>query len=151
MLPVLSVDHSRVKLNFTTSKNDSDYINASFIKVDQHGQLDRPTLTSSRICWWLFLGGVEFHRVHCHSGSFAPHIVGLLQDALGVQHRGTARTSEGVPGSSTTHSHALVLMMWFLFSCLASGCDNGLSRIRDGQGNAVFLSFLWFYFLSLIF
>lgn len=28
-----SVDHSRVKLSLTTSKNDNDYINASFIKV----------------------------------------------------------------------------------------------------------------------
>lgn len=30
-----SVDHSRVKLTLTTSKNDTDYINANFIKVCQ--------------------------------------------------------------------------------------------------------------------
>uniref|UniRef100_A0A8C6S963 protein-tyrosine-phosphatase n=1 Tax=Neogobius melanostomus TaxID=47308 RepID=A0A8C6S963_9GOBI len=29
---ILPFDHSRVKLTFTTSKNDTDYINANFIK-----------------------------------------------------------------------------------------------------------------------
>lgn len=33
--PPVSVDHSRVKLTLTTSKNDADYINANFIKVCQ--------------------------------------------------------------------------------------------------------------------
>lgn len=47
-VPFLSVDHSRVKLNFTTSKNDSDYINASFIRVNRrrpHGWLGQLTAT----------------------------------------------------------------------------------------------------------
>ena len=30
----LSVDHTRVKLTLTTAKNDSEYINASFIEVN---------------------------------------------------------------------------------------------------------------------
>lgn len=32
---LLAVDHSRVKLTFTTTKNDTDYINASFIEVNE--------------------------------------------------------------------------------------------------------------------
>lgn len=32
---LLLVDHSRVKLTLSTTKNDTDYINANFIKVNE--------------------------------------------------------------------------------------------------------------------
>lgn len=49
-------------------------------------------------------GGVQLHGVHRHSGPAAPHSGGLLQDALGVQHRGTSRllAFQNLPGHPTT-------------------------------------------------
>lgn len=79
-------------------------------------------------------GSVQLHWVHSHSGPVAPHLAGLLQDALGVQHRGRSH----MPGSSRTlHNHVLFCKVFFSFLFLASGCHNGLSRIWDGKGNDV--------------
>uniref|UniRef100_A0AAV2LZI1 protein-tyrosine-phosphatase n=1 Tax=Knipowitschia caucasica TaxID=637954 RepID=A0AAV2LZI1_KNICA len=56
---ILPFDHSRVKLTFTTSKNDTDYINASFIKgvsgsrayIATQGPLPHTTLDFLRMLW----------------------------------------------------------------------------------------------------
>lgn len=117
--PPVSVDHSRVKLTLTTSKNDADYINANFIKVcqqctctQQHIQLllqYLPLLAHANLkCvsfqtnfFWLlwheavFLssGSIRFSDIHCDPGSSTPHCTGLLEDALGVQNKGTGPAS----------------------------------------------------------
>lgn len=109
---LISVDHSRVKLTLATSKNDTDYINANFIKVcqqctctEQRAQsllqylplLTHATLkcasfqTNNLGSLWLeaaFLpsGGVGFEDIYCHPGSSAPHCAGLPEDDLGVQY-----------------------------------------------------------------
>uniref|UniRef100_H2S5I3 protein-tyrosine-phosphatase n=1 Tax=Takifugu rubripes TaxID=31033 RepID=H2S5I3_TAKRU len=56
---IVPFDHSRVKLNFTTSKNDSDYINASFIRgvsssteyIATQGPLPHTLLDFFRMLW----------------------------------------------------------------------------------------------------
>lgn len=56
---ILPFDHSRVKLTFTTSKNDTDYINASFIKgvtgsrayIATQGPLPHTVLDFLRMLW----------------------------------------------------------------------------------------------------
>lgn len=56
---ILPFDHSRVKLTFTTSKNDSDYINANFIKgvagsrayIATQGPLPHTVLDFLRMLW----------------------------------------------------------------------------------------------------
>lgn len=105
------VDHSRVELTLLTSKNPSDYINASFIEVNEqcpciknpscsHKQggifalcCCRPPTVHHKLficCLLLPPGSVRGQRVHCHSGSFASHRPGLLEDALGVRRTGTS-------------------------------------------------------------
>lgn len=117
-VPFLSVDHSRVKLNFTTSKNDSDYINASFIRVNQrhpHDWLGQLMATLWRICCPLFPGGVQFHWIHRHSGSFAPHAAGLLQDALGTQHRGASSCGHARLLQDTTFCLVMRFLLVFVW------------------------------------
>ncbi|XP_056895698.1 tyrosine-protein phosphatase non-receptor type 22 isoform X2 [Takifugu flavidus] len=56
---IVPFDHSRVKLNFTTPKNDSDYINASFIRgvsssteyIATQGPLPHTLLDFFRMLW----------------------------------------------------------------------------------------------------
>ncbi|XP_034028980.1 LOW QUALITY PROTEIN: tyrosine-protein phosphatase non-receptor type 12-like [Thalassophryne amazonica] len=56
---IVPFDHSRVKLTFTTSKNDTDYINASFIKgvsgsrayIATQGPLPHTVLDFLRMLW----------------------------------------------------------------------------------------------------
>uniref|UniRef100_A0A667Z8N8 protein-tyrosine-phosphatase n=1 Tax=Myripristis murdjan TaxID=586833 RepID=A0A667Z8N8_9TELE len=56
---IIPFDHSRVKLTLTTSKNDSDYINASFIKgvsgsrayIATQGPLPHTVLDFWRMLW----------------------------------------------------------------------------------------------------
>uniref|UniRef100_A0A673CBP9 protein-tyrosine-phosphatase n=1 Tax=Sphaeramia orbicularis TaxID=375764 RepID=A0A673CBP9_9TELE len=56
---IVPFDHSRVKLTFTTSKNDTDYINASFIKgmsgsrayIATQGPLPHTVIDFLRMIW----------------------------------------------------------------------------------------------------
>lgn len=107
-----SVDHSRVKLTLTTSKNDTDYINANFIKVCQQRTCTAAYLlhyflplaynnlkcasVQTTIFWWfrhevVFLssGSIGFKDVYCHTRSSSPHRSGLPEDDLGVRDKGT--------------------------------------------------------------
>lgn len=149
--PPVSVDHSRVKLTLTTSKNDADYINANFIKVcqqctctQQHIQLllqYLPLLAHANLkCvsfqanfFWLlwheavFLssGSIRFSDIHCDPGSSTPHCTGLLEDALGVRNKGTGPAS---PASFTIWIHMRrrwngpVVKKCILFFLMPSNC-----------------------------
>lgn len=133
MILLLSVDHSRVKLSFTTSKNDSDYINASFIKVNRQ----RPHV---QLCQLTYKDSVPASR-----GCPAP----LSTLPLRARCPTPCWTSSGCSGSTTQRyepsvgarqalpGHYTTMFCFTMFFFLASGCDNGLSWVWDGKGNDV--------------
>lgn len=128
--PLVSVDHSRVKLTLTTSKNDTDYINANFIKVCQECTCTQRHIQSLLPClplladanlkcvscqtsffgwFWpgaelLSSGSIRLADIYCDPGSSTPHCAGLLEDALGVRNKGTPPSIPSIFHNMNVHA-----------------------------------------------